>query len=186
LGDFYDYNLSVDLRTDAALVALARRGDKNSFGELLARYQPLARQVALGFIRDEELAGELAQEAMLQAYLSLDHLRDDARFASWLYGIVLNVCRTHVRNQKATYLWLDAVFDSLPFSGMLPTPQEVAEERELHTMVQRAINALSPQNRAATLLFYYDELSLQEIAARLGISISAVKGRLHKSRKQLR
>lgn len=178
-------------KTDAELVALARAGDKEAFGHLIERYQPMARHIALTRVANEDVARELAQEAMLQAYLSLGHLRDDGCFKNWLYGIVLNVCRSYIRDQKTAFLPWEAMagglrFDAIRFSGVAPDPQEIAEEQELHRRVLEAVNTLSPKNRAATLLFYYGELSLQEIAANLGVSIGAVKGRLHKARRQLR
>ncbi|AFZ28700.1 RNA polymerase, sigma-24 subunit, ECF subfamily [Gloeocapsa sp. PCC 7428] len=62
----------------------------------------------------------------------------------------------------------------------------MAEHEELHTALLEAVDTLSPKNRSAILLFYYQQFSLQEVANRLNISVSAVKGRLHKSRHQLR
>ena len=113
------------------------------------------------------------------------------RFQSWLYGIVLNVCRSHLRDQKTDLFSLEALsgglrFEAVPFTGIEPDPQEEAEAQELHQVVLQAVNALSPRNRAATLLFYYEQLSVREAAATLGVSVAAVKGRLHKSRHQLR
>ena len=181
----------MDKSTDAELVRLARSGDKNAFGQLIERYQQMTRRIALGMVANDQVAKELAQEAMLQAYLSLNHLRDERRFKSWLYGIVLNVCRSYIRDQKIDYFSWEAMrggvrFETIHFSSLAPDPQEAAEERELHYLVLKAVNALSPKNRAATLLFYYEQLSLPEIAAILDVSVTAVKGRLHKSRKQLR
>ncbi len=183
----------MDTRADSELVALARAGDKQAFGQLVERYQSMAQRIAMSMVRDAETARDLVQEAILQAYLSLGHLRDDARFKSWLYGIVLNVCRSFIRDQHAdaNLFSLEAImgglaFDALPFSGTIPSPQEIIEERERRRIVLEAIDGLSPKDREATLLFYDDQLSLQEIAALLGISVVAVKGRLHKARKHLR
>jgi bifunctional DNase/RNase len=77
-------------------------------------------------------------------------------------------------------------FEAIPFAGIEPGPHEVAEARELHRLVLNAVNSLSPRNRAATLLFYYDQLSVREVAATLSISVTAVKGRLYASRASLR
>lgn len=177
--------------TDAQLVAQARSGDKGAFGHLIERHQRMAERVAMGVVAHRELARDLAQEGLLQAYLSLDRLRDAERFQSWLYGIVLNVCRSHLSDQKADLLSLEALaggvhYEALPLGAIEPGPQEVAEARELHTAVLRAVQGLSPKNRAATLLFYYEQLSVREVAATLGISVAAAKGRLHKARSQLR
>jgi RNA polymerase sigma factor (sigma-70 family) len=176
---------------DAELVALARSGSKEAFGRLVERYQDMAYHIALGMVASEDIARELAQEAVLQAYLSLDHLRDGAAFKSWLYGIVLNVCRSCIRDQKTIFFSLEDLagglqFGAISFSGPVIDPQEVVEEQELYRLVLDAVSALAPRSRAAVLMFYYDQLSLREIAATLGVSIVAVKGRLHKARRQLR
>lgn len=178
-------------RTDAELVALARQGDKQAFGQLVERYEGMAQRVARRMVRHEDIARELVQEALLEAYLCLHALRQDASFSSWLYGIVLNVCRSYLRRQKVTVLSWEALvgglrFEALPFSATAPDPQKIAEQRELHQLVSAAVNALSPANRAATLLFYYEQLSVREVATALAISQGAVKGRLYKARKQLR
>jgi RNA polymerase sigma factor (sigma-70 family) len=183
----------MELRTDSELVALARGGDKAAFGQLIERHQQMVRRIVTGIVASAEIARELAQEALLQAYLSLDHLRDDARFKSWLYGITLNVCRSYLREQKSDALSLEALLGgvrgdhvALLESSAVVDPQVVAEEQELHRLVLHAVEGLSPKDRAATLMFYYEQLSIEEIAAILGISVVAVKGRLHRARKQLR
>jgi RNA polymerase sigma factor (sigma-70 family) len=181
----------MDEKYDAELIVLARRGDKNAFGHLARRYQSMAERIAMGMVANAFLAQELAQEAILQAYLSLDHLRDDDRFKSWLYGITLNVCRGYLRDQKLDFYSLEVLMggmsiDATTFSDGLLDPEAIAEERELHLTILRAVNALSPRERTATLLFYYEQLSLREVAAILGISLVAVKGRLFKARKQLK
>jgi RNA polymerase sigma factor (sigma-70 family) len=178
-------------KADSELVALARSGDKDAFGQLIERYQQMVRHIALGMVAHEEIARELAQEAILQAYLSLDHLRDISRFKSWLYGIVLNVCRSYIRDQKINPYSLEAMMggmyrDMLYYPSPVIDPEEIVEQRELHTIVLQAVQELSPKDRAATLLFYYEQLSMREIAAILGVSITAVKGRLHRARELLR
>jgi RNA polymerase sigma factor (sigma-70 family) len=183
--------VAVEERTDAELVVLARSGDKDAFGQLIERYQSMAKRIAIAMVANENVVQDLVQEAMLQAYLCLEHLKDDRHFKNWLYGIVLNVCRSHIRDRKAVFFSLEAIagglhFDAIPFAGVAPDPQKIAEEQELYGLVLKAVNSLSPKNRTATLLFYKEQLSLHEIAALLGVSVAAVKGRLHKSRIQLR
>src|SRR6266852_3747508 len=92
---------------DADLVELARADNTEAFRLLLERYHALAFAIALHFVAQPETAQDLVQEAMLQAYLSLDYLRDATRFKSWFYGIVLNVCRYWRRRQQAPPLSLE-------------------------------------------------------------------------------
>jgi RNA polymerase sigma factor (sigma-70 family) len=179
-----------DRETDAELVQRARGGDKRAFGELVLRHQETARRVALRMLGDTELAHDVAQEALLAAFLSLDRLRAAERFAAWLYGIVLNTCRSYLRERNLRFASLEALaggmaFEALPYTTA-PDPVVLAEAHELHARVLDAMAELSPANRAATLLFYYDGLSLTEIAEVLAISVAAVKGRLFKARTQLR
>ena len=178
---------------DTTLVLRARRGDKEAFRILVDRYEPMALRIASRLVANPEVACELAQEALLHAYLSLDRLRDASRFESWLYGIVLNVCRGHRRTRREDHASLEALtggvrLEAAPLgSGSFEAePHEVVEAQELHRTVLRAVDTLSPKTKAATLLFYYDQLSVREVAATLGISVAAVKGRLHKARSRLR
>jgi len=176
--------LRLEEETDAQLVARARTDDAHAFRRLVERYQPLAFHLALRMIGQEEIAHELVQEALLQAYLSLDRLRDDARFKSWLYGIVLNLCRNQRRLHPTSELPLDE--EANLFEHPLSVdPQEIAEERELQQAVRSAIGILTPKNQAVAFLFYYEDLSMQEIANRLAISLSTVKNRLYKARQQI-
>ena len=178
-------------RTDRELVTLARSGDKRAFGALIDRYQSMVFAIAKKMVANSDSAKDLAQEAFLQAYLSLDRLQDVNRFSSWLYGIVLNVCRSYLRSQKTDFFSVEAIagglhFDAIPFKVASTDPAIVAEEQELYELVLKAVNDLSPKNRTTTLLFYQQQLTLHEISALLGISVTAVKGRLHRSRNQLR
>src|SRR5690606_14713029 len=115
-----------------------------------------ARRVALGMLRDEQTAKELVQEAILEAYLSLQGLRRPHQFRNWLYGITLNMCRSYLRDRKLTFLSLDAMLggsrvENFQWGAALPDPQETMEAREIHRLVMDAVNALSPGNRSVTL-----------------------------------
>jgi RNA polymerase sigma factor (sigma-70 family) len=176
--------------TDAELVAKIRGGDKEAFGQLVERYQQMVGHIAKKMIADEWIAHELAQEAILQAYLSLDHLRDASRFKSWLYGITLNICRSYLHDQKMDMFSLETLMggvrsDTVTNFDNTVDPQTVAEAHDLHRLVLDAIDELSSRDKEATLLFYYEQLTLQEIAALSGVSVGAIKGRLHRARKQL-
>ncbi len=178
-------------KTDVELVALTKAGDNDAFGLLIRRYQATANALALRLVRNSGIAQELVQEAMLQAYLSLNHLQDSARFKGWLCGIVANECRNYLRKLKPFTCSLDALVstpwdDGINGSHMVLDPQDIVEKHEAQQEVLAAINKLSARNRQAALLFYYQQLSLQEIATSLGISLVAVKSRLHKGRNELR
>ena len=178
-------------KSDSELVTLARNGDNDAFGVLVRRYQMTARRLAMRLVASEDSAQELTQEAMHQAYLSLDRLREPARFKSWLYGIVLNICRSHLRDREISFFSLEVIIDGLPFYtiplfNVPATPEKLAEERELHRIVLDAVNTLASRDRDVLLLFYYAQLSLQEIALLMDSSTGAVKVRIHRARRRLK
>src|SRR5262249_54479004 len=151
------------------------------------RYQGMARRAALRMVFNEDVAQDLTQQALFRAYLALEQLREDAHFRRWLYGIVLNVCRPYLRHQKFVQFPLEGLAEG-HVAGLdrVVDPEQMVEEAGVGRRVLEAIHDLTAENKLTVLLFYYDQLSLQEVAESLGISVVAVKGRLHKVRQRLR
>jgi RNA polymerase sigma factor (sigma-70 family) len=127
----------------------------------------------------------------LQAFLSLDRLRRAEQFGSWLSGIGLNICRHWLRRRSRGYTsWEELCGGRYYPARDLPDedvgPEERAEMADLRARVQRAVADLPRGQRVAIVLFYLYGLSQAEVAAHLGIEVSAVKTRLHKARETLR
>jgi RNA polymerase sigma factor (sigma-70 family) len=178
-------------QTDRELVILARQGDKGAFGCLIERYQAMAFRVALRMVALEEIAQDLVQESLLQAYLSLDDLQKEDRFRSWFYGIVLNVSKSYLREEKRRSRFSEELREDQTGSAWSPgdgikDPHEVALERELHSLVLSALEELPSANRETARLYYYESLTLHEIVAITGASPGAIKVRLHRARNHLR
>lgn len=179
----------MDGLSDRELVQLASQGERRAFGALAERYREAARKLALRMLPNEEVVEELVQDALLEAYLSLDRLRDPERFRGWFCGITLNLCRSHLREQDrrsggVKLRLADEDWRALAFQA--PGPEEVAEARDLHSRVLAAIAELPEEYQEATRLFYYEALSMREIAALAGVSETVVKVRLHRARQKLR
>lgn len=174
---------------DVELVAAAREGDNDAFATLVERHRPMLLVLCRGMLGDPGLAEDAAQEATLQALLSLDRLRDPYRFGPWLAGIGLNVCRQW-RRYRARDAWsLDALlggrrWDEPIASSIDPADHQVAAE--LAERVRQAVASLPAGQRAVAALFYLDGLTHAETAAALGVAVSAVKTRLHNARTTLR
>lgn len=170
--------------TDEDLVYMSRADDTEAFRLLIERYRPMAFAIALQQVSQQETAQDLVQDATLQAYLSLSQLQDATRFKSWFYGIVLNTCRYWRRRQRTSFLPLYEGIEDL--SGIENAdPCDFVEEDELRVAVQDAVQKLSVKNRAVMVLFYYEDVSVEEIAGQLKLSPSAVKSRLFQGRNQL-
>ena len=174
---------------DAALVGAARGGDRAAFAALLAGYQPLLLAMCRHALGDDDRTEDAAQEAVLQALLSLDRLRQPERFGSWLVGIGLNVCRRWHRGRgREAWSW-----EAMLGGRRLPEPvdatsgpADLAEAAELREWVHRAVAGLPPGQRAAVMLHYLAGLTQAETAAHLGVEVGTVKTRLHKARANLR
>jgi hypothetical protein len=178
---------------DAALVRLAREGDKQAFAVLLARHRRMLLALCRRALGDQALAEDAAQEAALEALVGLDRLRRPERFGSWLAGIGLNVCRRWRREQARESWSLAAVTGGRAAPNLEPTadeapgrPEEAAEAAEAARRVRLAVRRLPAGQRAAVVLFYLVGLAHREVAALLGIRVGAVKTRLHKGRAALR
>lgn len=178
-----------DPNDDAELVQAARRGEKAAFATLLDRHRAVLIALCRRTLGDASFAEDAAQEAALQAMLSLDRLREPPLFGSWLAGIGLNVCRRWLRyRSRECWSW-----EALQGGGQIaepadtgPSPEELAEAADIAGRVRRAVADLPAGQRAVVLLFYLSGLTHAETAAQLGIEIGAVKTRLHKARQTLR
>lgn len=165
---------------DAELVAEARQGAREPFAELVARHWDTAVLLAARVLGTPELARDAAQEAAIAAMTGLDRLRAPERFGAWFCGIALNVARRWLRQLRSEFPGLPADCPSAE-----PGPAEAAEAAELAARVRGAVAALPDGQRSAVLLFYLQGLSHREVAAELGITVGAVKARLHQGRAAL-
>lgn len=164
---------------DAELVCRARTGDRDAFAELVLRHTATVRRLAARMLGNDELARDAVQEAVVLALVNLDRLANPGRFGAWLCGIALNVARRWLRETRP--------FDQVAVdpADPAPGPDELAEERDVARRVRRAVATLAPGQREAVLLFYAHDLAHREVAAELGISVGAVKARLHQARAAL-
>ena len=165
---------------DADLVRDALGGSREALAELVRRHWDTAVFLAARVLGGAELARDAAQEAALAALTDLERLRSPERFGAWFCGIALNVARRWLRQLRAEVPggWPDR-------SSAAPGPAEMAEHADTAARVRGAIAALPGGQRQAVLLFYLQGMSHREVAAELGISLGAVKSRLHQARAAL-
>src|SRR5262245_4953164 len=167
---------------ESALVAAARTGDRAAFAALVERHYGLLLATCRRATGDPDLAADAAQDAVVAALLGLDRLRRDDRFAAWLIGIGLNLCRRALR-ERARYDRADGA-PEVPASG--PEPDEAADAARIAERVRDAIAALPPGQRVAVALYHLGGLGHADIADHLGTNPRAVKTRLYKARAALR
>src|ERR1700733_14846219 len=168
------------MRPDADLVREARRGCKEAMAELLRRHWGTAVLLAGRVLGSPDLARDAAQEAAVAAMTDLERLRSPDRFGAWFCGIALNVSRRWRRQLRSEVPGLEP-----DLASASADPAEAAETADTAARVRGAITALADGQQDAVRLFYLQGLSHREVAAELGISIGAVKARLHQARAAL-
>lgn len=174
------------------LIAQVRAGNAKLFHQLIAPYERTLFALTQAILKNAADAEEAVQEALLKAYQNLDQLRGEERFKSWLLRIAVNEARMKRRRERR-YLFEplenpgshDADYVPRQFADWRELPSNVVAIAELRSAVQEAIESLPETYREVYVLSDNQHLSMGEIADVLGLSIAAVKTRLHRARLQL-
>lgn len=172
-------------RSEAKAVAQARAGYPKAWDTLFQRYQmPLFVYVS-EMVGDEQTSLDIVQEAFIRATKSIDQLRDDAKFGSWLFGIAQQRCIDHWRKRKREPDFDD---DNQPVEvdADVESPSEWLVRKEEGDRIIGLIKQLPPRHRAVLLLYYVQEFSLEEIAEILDCQMGTLKSRLYHARQRLR
>lgn len=174
--------------TERELVERAQGGDGEAFRLLFERHVLAVRRFLKDLLRDDSAADEATQETFVRAHSLLPRLTDRERLKGFLLGIARNVAFEQLRVRQ--HLSLDD--DDDEEGGVLqaaipsPDPEAVLLERELHGVFARALEALSPNRRAALVLRLDHGLPYEEIAESFGWSLQKVKNEIHRARLSLR
>ena len=170
---------------DDGLVARARNGDVGAFGELVREHQNEVYTLALRMVADRDLAYDVTQDAFVRAWRAIDRVRGDARFSTWIHRITVNTAFTHRERRNRTRVdSLDETFRE-PESEAI-SPERAGESAEMRPHLESALAALPDTLGAVVVLKDVYDWSHADVAAELGISVTAAKVRLHRARKQLR
>jgi len=173
---------SEDLDDAAGLLARTASGDRRAFDEIVTRYGPVALRLAVRMAPDRQSAEDIAQEAMLRIWRRANEFDvRRARFTTWLYRIVVNLCIDLRRRPRPAPLPED--FDTIDAAAAAADNLEADERR---AALLRAMDELSSGQRAALMLVYDEGLSGAEAAQVLGISAKAVERLLARARARLR
>jgi len=181
---------------DRELLTRAQAGDMSAFESLVDRHEDQVYGLALRMTRSEADAAEITQDTFLSAYQHLSEFRGEAAFGSWVHRIAANNALMRLRRQKV----VDIVSDELagpeftergsladgPESDWSKRADDKILEDELGRAIQAATDALPEGYREVFLLKDVEGLSYEEISEMVGISIPAVKSRLHRARLALR
>lgn len=174
---------------ERALIQRCKNGEIGAFDELVSRYEKRVFNFALRVTGNYHDAWDVAQEAFVRVFNSIQTFRGDAVFTTWVYRIVTNVylderkkSKSHRLTSLDEYIELDenAVARQIEDEG--PLPEEIVENKERDRVVQRAIASLPDYQRVIVTLYHVQHRSYEEIAEILQLPIGTVKSRLNRAR----
>ncbi|HYW45377.1 MAG TPA: sigma-70 family RNA polymerase sigma factor [Bryobacteraceae bacterium] len=178
--------------SDDQLLTLAQDGEEAAFAELMSRNSSSSFKLALSILKDRQDAEDEVQNSYWNAWRYLGRFQRDSKFSTWISRIVINQCLMRLRKaRKASFLYLDEGADEgnvgvmeLPDRG--PTPEAELGRREMSAILHREVRRMPPILRSVLVLRDLDELPMDEVAVRLGITLVAAKSRLMRARAELR
>jgi RNA polymerase sigma-70 factor (ECF subfamily) len=177
---------------EGSLVAAAKGGDITAFETLVERYERKIFRLAQNITQNKEDAEDVMQEAFLKSYQHLDEFQGNSRFYTWLVRIAVNQALMKLRKRRPNQISLDEDVDTgedtIPreVEDWGPSPEDRYEQSELGSILNTTIAELEPPFRIVFQLRDIEELSTEETAEALGLSIPAVKSRLLRARLKLR
>lgn len=180
---------AADRADEQALIQRCKNGDVSAYDELVRRYERQVFNCALRITGNYNDADDIAQEAFIRAFNSIQTFRGDAVFTTWIYRIVTNVYLDERKKSKAhrttsldEYIELDENAVTRQIEDDSPSPEEVVESKERARALQAAINTLPDYQRLIVTLYSFQHKSYEEISEILRLPIGTVKSRLNRAR----
>lgn len=171
-----------NLEADWLQKALA--GDEIAFANIVEAYQRPVYNLCYRMLGDTGDAEDAAQETFWRAYQNLKRYDQKRPFPTWLLSIAAHYCIDQQRKRRIPILSIELLPEE-DAPDAAPSPEKVVSELEESAQMRRLLSSLGPQDRAAVILRYWYEFSEDEIARSLSLTVSAVKSRLHRARKEL-
>lgn len=175
----------MEVVSDSELVLSLQTGSLEALGVLYDRHRGLVYRTALAITGDAEAAADLLHDVFLRLFRFAANIDAQRPLEPWLYRMTTNLSYTWVKRRQRWLRPLEDVADWLT-SNRKDTPSDQAEMDDSWRQVQQAISALPLSHRGVVVLYYIDDLSLQEISEILDIPVGTVKSRLHYGRQALK
>jgi len=163
-------------------------GNSQHYRKLVDRYSPMVFHVVRSFEKDEDEAEELAQQIFVKAYEKLSDFKRNSKFSTWLYSLAMNHCRDYSKNIRRGNKRISEMEPGYMDSQMSDdrTPHLRLEVKEWKQLLDKAMQKLSKDYADPFLFKYRDGMSYEAISQQTGVSVSALKVRVHRARKELR
>ncbi len=170
---------------DGRLIQRLQTGDLDALGLLYDRHRLPVFRTALAITHDQDAAEDILQEVFLRLHTYVHRVDTSLPLSPWLYRITVNLSYTYVTRRNKWRVPLEDFVDQL-IGPAKYNPEPVIERHDDIRLMQKAIDTLAFSQRVVIVLYYLNDLSLQEIAEILGVPVGTVKSRLHYGRENLR
>lgn len=160
------------------------RGNQEAFTQLVETFQRPVYNLCYRMLGDPDEAEDAAQETFLRVYKNIRNYDKKRPFSTWLLSIAAHLCIDQLRKRRMVLISMDAT-PYLDLPDGLPGPEASLNLKEDQKRVQELLKTLSPQDRAAVVMYYWYDFSYEEISDSLALTVSAIKSRLHRARLSL-
>jgi len=174
---------------DLSLVRRAKKGDYRAFDLLVLKYQSRVIATAFKYVKERQLAEDIAQEAFIKSYKSIDSFREESSFYTWVYRITVNTAKNYLVSSKRrdevviSDLSLDDSF--YPKKLDVDSPQEILKASELRDLIFETLSSLGEETRTALSLREFDGLSYEQIAEIVQCPVGTVRSRIFRGREMI-
>ena len=171
---------------DLSLVRRAKKGDYRAFDLLVLKYQSRVIATAFKYVKERQLAEDIAQEAFIKSYKSIGSFREESSFYTWVYRITVNTAKNYlVSSKRRDEVVISDLFqdDSFyPEKLDVDSPQEILKASELRDLIFETLSSLGEETRTALSLREFDGLSYEQIAEIVQCPVGTVRSRIFRGR----
>lgn len=160
-------------------------GDTNAFSILVDRYKDLVYTLAIRMVKHKEEAEEITQDTFIKAYKSLHRFKGDSKFSTWIYRVAYNTCLDVIKKNKKHQSNVPIDEYTEHEVKTIDNALDIMEAKERSALIKNCIEKLPSEDAFLMTLYYYEELSLDEIADITSLKANNVKVKLFRSRKKL-
>ena len=175
---------------DEDIIGLIIKGDSELYTDIIDRYSGKVYSTAYSYTHSQEEAKDLVQEILIKTYNSLSSFKADAKFSTWLYRIAVNTCIDWSRKKKSKAVMTAISFEDTDILEIIISdtegPEELLQRQENKEAVRNAVDGLPEIYKTVLILYYFEELQVQEICSILDIPRKTIETRLYRAKKILK
>ena len=167
------------------LVEQIKKGDTKAFATLVKKYKDLVYTLAIRMLKNREEAEEVSQDAFIKIYKSINKFKGDSKLSTWIYRVAYNACLDRLKKHKRTIDTVEINNFTEYNVDAIENGLDALETQERKEAITNCMSQLAPKDNVVLTLYYFEELSIEEIAKVIGETTNNVKVKLHRSRKRL-